>query len=85
MTERPRLLIELARGARFTGHIVPPWLVEEAWRLAWDAEWPPGKLEEVQGVALRSLAMRVRQRARQMMTSWLPSRCRDCAEFSTRE
>ena len=66
MTEPLPLLIEIARRARCPGHVIPPWLVEEAWRLGWDAEWPPGKLKEVQGIALRSLAMRVRQRARQM-------------------
>ena len=65
-TSTKALLIESAREARAPGHVVPPWLVEEAWRLAWDAEWPRGRLEEVQGVALRSLALRVRQHARQM-------------------
>ena len=60
------LLVEYARRARLAGHVVPPWLVEEAWRFAWDAELGPGRLEEVEGAALRGLSMRVRKRARQM-------------------
>lgn len=60
------LLVEYARRARLVGHVVPPWLVEEAWRFAWDAELGQGRLEEVEGAALRSLSLRVRKRARQM-------------------
>lgn len=66
MTAPPRLLIEIARGTHFAGHVVPPWLVEEAWRLAWDAELGPGRLVEVEGAALRSLALRARMRAKEI-------------------
>jgi hypothetical protein len=60
------LAMEYARRARYPGHVVPPWLIEEAWQVAWDAELPPGRLEEIQGGALRRLSLRVRMRVRQM-------------------
>ena len=52
--------------------VVPQWVVEEAWRRAWDAELPEavaltkGRLEKFEGVALRSLSLKVRQHARQI-------------------
>ena len=48
--------------------VVPQWVVEEAWRRAWDAELvdTKGRIENIEGVALRRLSLRVRERARQI-------------------
>jgi hypothetical protein len=64
--------------------VIPPWVVEEAWRRAWDVGLAEavvlteGKLEKAEGIELRRLSLRVREHARQitrgMMDMMYPAR-----------